>query len=193
MNELTKRQWRLYNYLKASTGWVTQYELALNLEIEYPCTSEDLKDFHNSNARKIMTADIRAINKSDVIQKMIISSSRGVKLATEEEATRYIKAKYAAIFRQLERARKLESKAGLDGQFKLTFGKEREIVQAFTDSNALGKRWRAKRLERGLTQKKAVELMRAYTIIDEPTLSRIESGTGIPNVSQSAAFDKVYN
>lgn len=192
MSELTKRQWRLYNYLKAATGYVTQYELALNLETEYPTTQKDLQDFHNCKARKDMTADIRAINKSDIIQKMIIANAKGVKLATEAEAERYIKARYASIFRQLERARKIERKAGLDGQFKLVFGSEREIVQAFTDSNEIGTRWHNRRKAAGMTQKQAVALMREYCKIDEPTLSRIEHGTGLPTQEQQAAFEKVY-
>lgn len=193
MSELTPRQWKLYEFLKKQNGWVTQYEIALNLEVEYPCTQSEFEDFHNSNARKLITADIRAINKSDVIQKMILSTGRGIKLATEEEATKYIKSKYAAIFRQLNLARKLERKAGLDGQMRIVLGSEREIVQAFTDSNAEGERWRTARKLAAYTQKQAVALFKKYIpTFDEPLLSKIENGVVMPSIEQQAAFAKVY-
>ena len=193
MSELTTRQWTLYNFLKDQDGFITQYELALALKTEYPCTDEDFEDFHNSQARKVMTEDIRAINKSDVIQKMIISTGKGIKLATEAEASKFIRSKYAAIFRQLERARKLERKAGLDGQLKMVFGSEREIVQAYVDSNGTGERLRLMRKLVGFSQKQAVEKLRKYIHIDEPLLSRIENGVCFPTSEQLAAFEKIYH
>lgn len=193
MSELTPRQWKLYEFLKKQSGWVTQYIIAINLEVEYPCTISELQDFHNSRARQLITEDIRAINKSDVIQKLILSTSSGIKLATEEEAKKYIKSKYAAIFRQLNLARKLERKAGLDGQMRIVLGSEREIVQAFTDSNAEGERWRMARKLAAYTQKQAVALFKKYIpTFDEPLLSKIENGVVIPTVEQQAAFAKVY-
>ena len=82
----------------------------------------------------MITKDIRTINNSDIIQKVIIANRNGVKLANEQEFTRYIKSEYSAIFRRLERTRKKERKAGLDGQMKITLGKyERDTVEAFVD------------------------------------------------------------
>lgn len=133
MNELNARQWRLYNLLKERGGeWTKQRDLARILSDFYPLTEG--QPFHDSGARLLMTKDIREINKSDVIQKIIISSARGVKLANKEEAGQYIAGKYSAVFDSLERVRKLERKAGLDGQARLVFGREREIISAFIDS-----------------------------------------------------------
>lgn len=190
MSGLTIRQWELYNYLKKRDGWTTQYEIACALYAHYPY---DAKPFHDTAARHDMTDDIRAINESSVIQKIILSSGKGVKLATEEEAKRYIKSRYSAIFRQLERARKIERKAGLDGQMRIVFGEEREIIQAFTDSNAEGEKWRKARLSAGLTQKQAVEQFRKHIQFDAPLLSRIENGVVLPTAQQRAVFERVYN
>ena len=197
MSGLTPRQWRLYNYLKERDGWTTQCQIALDLKkiypFDYPFSYDDLTPFHDTQARHDMTDDIRAINESGVIQKIILSSAKGVKLATEEEAMRYIKSRYAAIFRQLERTRKIERKAGLDGQMRIVFGEEREIIQAFTDSNSEGARWRKARLSIGWTQKQAVEQFRKYIPFDTPLLSRVENGVVLPTEQQRTAFERVYN
>ena len=139
MSELNARQWRLYDYLREhGDTWTKQREIARSLPDLYPIA--DGQQFHDSAARLLMTKDIREINKSDIIQKIIISSSQGVKLASKEEARGFIAGKYSAVFDSLERVRKLERKAGLDGQTRLIFGRERDIIQAFTDSKAAGDR-----------------------------------------------------
>ena len=137
MSELNARQWRLYNALKDRGGvWTKQRELAELLPDFYPCEREQA--FHDSGARLLMTKDIREINKSDVIQKIIISSAQGVKLASKDEAQEFIAGKYSTVFKSLETVRKMERKAGLDGQARLVFGRERGIIEAFTDSGASG-------------------------------------------------------
>lgn len=138
MSELNARQWRLYDLLKAQGDtWTKQRELAELLPDLYPIAAGN---FHDSGARLLMTRDIREINKSDVIQKIIISSKKGVKLANEEEAQRYIAGKYSAVFGGLDRVRRLERKAGLDGQTRLIFGRERDIISAFIDSGVTTRR-----------------------------------------------------
>lgn len=133
MNELNGRQWRLYELLKARADkWTKQQEIARELSEFYP--TEDGASFHDSRARLLMTRDIREINERGIIQKIIISSPKGVKLANKEEARRFIAGKYSAVFARLERVRTLERKAGLDGQARLIFGRERGVIEAFTDS-----------------------------------------------------------
>lgn len=141
MSELNARQWRLYNQLKVRGDvWTKQRELAELLPDLYPC--ERAEAFHDSGARLLMTKDIRAINKSDVIQKIIISSAQGVKLASKEEARAFIAGKYCTVFKSLERVRKMERKAGLDGQARLVFGAERPIIQAFINETGTGEKIR---------------------------------------------------
>lgn len=196
MSELNTRQWELYNFLKQQDHPRTQFDIACALDEHYHLIQEiEGKTnfvFHDTNARKLMTADIRAINKSDVIQKIIISTGDGIKLASEDEAKGFIRSRYGAIFRQLERARKLERKAGLDGQLKMVFGSEREIVQSFTDSNTEGEYWREKRRKSGLTQTQAIKLLRQYINIDAPLLSKIENGVCMPTNEQISAFKCIY-
>ena len=132
MSELNARQWRLYNHLKEiGDAWEKQRDIARSLPELYPITEG--QPFHDSGARLLMTKDIQTINKSDIIQKIIISSSQGVKLANKEEARQFIAGRLASVIAALERVRKLERKAGLDGQLRLVFGREREIIRAFTE------------------------------------------------------------
>lgn len=137
MSELNARQWRLYDFLnEKGDAWTKQREIAQNLPDLYPIGNA--RTFHDSGARLLMTQDIRAINKSGVIQKIIISSARGVKIANKEEAGQYIAGKYTAVFDSLERVRRLERKAGLDGQARLVFGAERPIIQSFITNEGAG-------------------------------------------------------
>ena len=193
---LNKRQWVLYNYLKANSDiWLYRRRIVQDLAAYYPCDKDILRTdaFHNSPARHLLTDDIRALNESDHIQKIIISNGgNGVKLASKDEAEKHIKAQYSTIFRQLRRARLMEKKAGLDGQLRLVMGSEREIVQAFTDSNTNGEYWRQARRAAGLSQTQAVALLREYIHIDAPMLSRLENGIFVPTEAQVAALEKVY-
>ena len=79
-----------------------------------------------------MTKDIRAINDSSVIQKVIISNpSRGVKIATEEEWQECIKREYISVFKRLKRIRNKERKGALNNQTRLVFKSERDTIEAF--------------------------------------------------------------
>lgn len=129
-NELNTRQWRLYDFLKAQGNHFTkQIEIARALSDYY--YFDEAENFHDTQARMIMTSDIRAINDSGVIQKIVISNSSGVKLSSEDEFMRYIRGEFGAIFRKLKRARKKAGKAARHGQCRIVLNTEREFVEAF--------------------------------------------------------------
>ena len=135
---LTPRQWDLYNFLKEQGDkWTTQLDIAYALDNWYSCDFENEK-FHDSRARLQITMDIRAINDSDTIQKIIISSSKGVKIANESEFERYINKEIGAVIRRLNRARKKAKKAGMNGQTRLVFNRERDIIEAFIQEGENG-------------------------------------------------------
>ena len=136
-SELTTRQWALYNYLKErGDEWTYQATCASEIpEYNYD-GNEDFSLFHDSAARLQMTADIRAINDSDVIQKIIISSKNGIKLANKEEFETYIEKEISAALRRLIRARRKAKKGSLDNQFRIPLGKyERDYIQAYINSD----------------------------------------------------------
>ena len=128
---LTPRQWALYNFLKERGDvWTTQIDIAYALKNHYDTSFTDDK-FHDSRARLQITMDIRALNDSDVIQKIIIPSSKGVKIATEDEWQKSIKRDYISVFKKLDRIRKKERKGQMDGQTRLVFKSERDTIEAY--------------------------------------------------------------
>lgn len=174
-SELNPRQWAVYNLLKNNPDrYLTQLEIAYALR-EYYDTSFYNDQFHDSATRHMLTADIRKINKSATIQKIIISNRKGVKIASSAEFEKYINAEFAAIFRKLARTRQKAKKAGLDGQMRLVLGSERDTIEAFADSI---NRLKAARLNAGL---KLADVVRELTAsgekgIDVSLLSKMENG-----------------
>ena len=192
MSELNPRQWALYNFLKEQGDqWTYQLDVALMLKDLYNFT-DATESFHNSAARLQMTADIRAINNSDVIQKVIISSSKGIKIANSAEFDRYIRKEIMAAVRRLMRAKYKASKGNRDGQTRFVFGSERDTIKAFIDSDkAVGERLRDARLKAGL---KAVDVVRLLDIksVDAPMLSRFEKGYCVPNSTTLFRLAEIY-
>lgn len=174
-SELNPRQWALYNLLKNHPDrYLTQLEIAYALK-EFYDTSFYNDQFHDSATRHLLTKDIRAINKSEVIQKIIISTSKGVKIASSEEFAKYINAEFASIFRKLARTRQKARKAGLDGQMRIVLGSERDTIEAFADSI---NRLKAARLAAGLKLADVVRELRnsGEQGIDVSLLSKMENG-----------------
>lgn len=195
MSELNSRQWALYNYLKdMGDTWTTQYGVAMALSLVdgYYSDFDDEETFHDSPARMAMTADIRAINESDVIQKVIISSCKGVKLANEAEFDRYIRKEIMAAVRRLLRAKRKAQKGNRNGQMKFVFNSERDTVKAFIDSDkAVGERLRSARLKAGFTAAEVVAALQMKKI-DEPMLSRFEHGYCLPNRTTLKELAEIY-
>ena len=132
MSELTPRQWNLYNLIKTKKDWVKQAKLQSDLPNDYPLIYED-KDmpFHDTSARQSITKDIRAIKNSDVIQKIILSNAKGVKIATADEFDEYFEKKSASLKRQFKLLYKQLKKAQMNDQTRITFGSERNYIEAF--------------------------------------------------------------
>lgn len=129
---MNTRQIALYEFLldKGDT-WTPQAEIARELYHNYgnaECCLEP-KDYHNTTERGYISDDIRAINISPSFEKIIISSSKGVKIANEEEFDRYIKSQYAATIRKLSRIYKMAKKGNRNGQ--IDFGGH--TVEAFLE------------------------------------------------------------
>lgn len=190
-SELNPRQWAVYNLLKNNPDrYMTQQEIAYALP-QWFSLDFTAATFHDSNARHVLTNDIRTINKSATIQKIIISNSKGVKIANREEFAQYINAEFASIFRKLERTRQKARKAGLDGQMRIVLGSERDTVEAFADSI---NRLKAARLNAGLKLADVVRELRAAGEkgIDVSLLSKMENGYCRPTDSVLLKLAALY-
>ena len=118
---MNERQKALYEYLeRLGDRWESQLDVALSLNHYYNTQGwAGVLDFHNCNARILMTNDIRDINESNEFEKIIISSKRGIKLANEQEFNKYISKQYAGVFRRLQRLRIKERKG--KANYNITF------------------------------------------------------------------------
>jgi hypothetical protein len=130
---LTPRQWRLYDLLKDNSHrWITQLEIQKTMSGDYP-DYDGQQNFHDCNARYDISEDIRKINESDVIQKIILSSSTGIKIANADEYRVWSQNKWKSLKQQISRLAWKDHKSRLDGQMKLVFGEsmERDYYETF--------------------------------------------------------------
>jgi hypothetical protein len=125
----------LYNtLLNLGDKWMMQEDLLELMQDYYP--NALCKDMHNSTARRMLSADIQAINSNSDYDKLILSGSKGIKLATHDECVKYFKNQYRAIFAKLKRTRVIQRKAASDGQFLLIEGLPIDsFINSFERSN----------------------------------------------------------
>lgn len=131
MGELTSRQWKLYEFLKSQDDWVKQERISSSLPDLY---GTDETPFHDTIARINITNDIRAIKNSDVIQKIVISSAKGVKIATQDDFGIYFDHKLKALKKQIKLLYKQLKKAQLNNQTRIVFNSERDFIEAFKEA-----------------------------------------------------------
>jgi hypothetical protein len=118
-----ERRQALYRFLLSRGNKWTSMEQATDSVNLYPAFFTTT--YHNSHARRLLTSDIEAINSSDDFEKIIISNTNGIKLATEEELSSFLVSEYGEIFKKLYRVRKMAKKASRNLQLDLD-GKARQ-------------------------------------------------------------------
>lgn len=133
MNNLTERQEILYNFLihraKINDRYYSKEEICDVLHEWYPRYCEKTTE-HNSSVFFQLRKDIRAINFSDV-EKIIVSSNQGYKIANKDEAEHYIKRKLKSSLVALKLYWKIKGKIGLDKQIDINLNE----VETFIGEN----------------------------------------------------------
>ena len=117
-----ERHRALYEYLLAKGDtWTPQVVVARELFAEFGngecCLAEN--EYHDTHERHVLSQTISDINFSSEFDKIIISSSKGIKLANEEEHHRYVANQYRSILRKLKRAYIMEKKGNANGQISI--------------------------------------------------------------------------
>lgn len=138
MSKLITRQLKLYQYLLANVNaYLTQVTICIDVYGYVPFTKDlELKVFHDSAERMMLTKDIQVLNKSDEVDKIIMSTPQGIKIASQLEIRGYLSKEYASIFRKLNRARIKSRKVGLDKQKRFILEAEytpEEFINAFLE------------------------------------------------------------
>lgn len=120
-----QRQAELYDFLLGrGNKWTSMEQVTDSISL-YPAFFQS--KYHDSRARRMLTEDIHVINGSDTYFKIIISGNKGIKLATEEELSNFLKSETKEIFKKLKTVRKMMHKASRDQQIDL----EGRIAEAF--------------------------------------------------------------
>ena len=130
---LTSRCWMLYGYLKKHSDEYKKLEGILEdeeLRPLYPLPRAG-QDFNNRADRRQLTDDITALKKSDIVQVVIMSDSgKGIKMATEEEYAQHLNKKRMSLLEELKTNYHQLSKAKLNGQMRLVFNREKDIIES---------------------------------------------------------------
>lgn len=114
---LNNRQKAVYNLLISNNGWMGMEQIINSLPQYYPRSRSAHP--HDSHARRMLTADIQAINKSPDVDKVISHGNGGIKILARSEAEHYISNRYAEAIKMLNGIRAMEKKIGLDSQMDL--------------------------------------------------------------------------
>lgn len=126
--ELTPRQWQLYKYLKEHyqpNVFIDKKELADNVGYSWNEKSD-------RNGRDI-ESDVMALRESDKIQKIIVSSQKGYKIANEQECKEYLDKDWINIMKELKRHNVLRRKARKHKQMRIVWNSERDTIEAFME------------------------------------------------------------
>ena len=127
MKELTTRQWDLYNFLKSNyseEAYIPKSEIVKNVY------GYEIKEGDTRFCREI-EFDVHDINQNDKIQKIIVSCQKGYKIGNPQQVHDYLWSREIEAKRSLILTYKLRHKAELNGQFRLQFGTERNVIEAY--------------------------------------------------------------
>lgn len=117
---INERQEKLYELLLSENRWFSKEDITVRLTKYYnrfiECVSE-----HNSSAYHCIRDDVRALNDCEKVDKIIVSSQKGYKIANKEEAEEYIKKRFARDYKSLKLNYKLVRKCQLNGQIDIDF------------------------------------------------------------------------
>ena len=133
--KLTTRQWELYKYL------ISNYDEDVYISKEKIC--EDLPKYYKiikeeTRVCRAIENDVRVINSSNIIQKIIVSNKFGYKIGSEKEVNDYIKKRFKRDLKSLKLDWFLARKVNMDGQMRIAFGKERDFIETFVSEEKKG-------------------------------------------------------
>ena len=125
---MTNQQWALYRFLKENYSedkYISKTEICNALPEYY-----SIKEGETRLCRDI-EFDVRDINADATIQKIIVSNRKGYKIGNPEQVHDYVYSNIIANKQNLKHYYKLKHKAELNNQYRLQFGEEREVIEAY--------------------------------------------------------------
>ena len=124
ITNLTPTDWKVYNYIKdrsRENKWTTQFMIKNHLHFRYDI---------NLNLREVRRS-IHNLKEDDKIQKVILGTTNGYKLLTDESELIYLDKRLNRILGSLTLYHKDIARINKNGQFKLTSGEyERNYIES---------------------------------------------------------------
>lgn len=141
MAKLNTRQWRLYDFLNERyeenpKGYVSTSDIMNALPSWYSFTEEEInnhKPVHDTSAYMNIRMDINAIRNSEEVYKIVCSNSKGYKIATEEEANKWLGRVKGEALAKLKMYWKSLKNAESNNQFRIVFNSEKNIIEVFNN------------------------------------------------------------
>lgn len=113
--KLNERQKALLFILQSAPDPVKQEQILDVLSAIYEYEPDKQKHPHETNARRVLTRDIKAIR--DTGHYTIISNDKGIRLGTIEEATLYHKLRLLRFAKYIQKEKEILNRYGIVGQF----------------------------------------------------------------------------
>lgn len=116
--KLITRQWRLYDYLKEQDAMVSRKKIM-----------DDLGLWNNV---RVLTSDLQAIKENPTINRILITSRKGIKLAVDKaEADFYLEKEKIEDLSRLKRYVKQAKQIQLDNQTTMVWNSEKDTIEVF--------------------------------------------------------------
>ena len=126
---INERQLKLYNYLLNQEGWTNRVEILRDLASDYNYV--DYGDLYHNASAVLLTSDIRTLNNSSEVRKLIIHNSRhGIKIATKEEAREFLRKDQVENIKRMQKHYFLQEKLYKDGQGSMN-GETIQFLETF--------------------------------------------------------------
>lgn len=115
---INERQLKLYNYLLNRNSWANRIDILNDLKEDYNFV--DNGNLYRNNSAKLLTQDIKVLNNSSDVRKLVIYNSKlGIKIADPDEAREFLMRDYASNMKRLQKHYFLQDKLNKDGQVAL--------------------------------------------------------------------------
>lgn len=118
-NKMLSRQWKLYDFLKEHMD-------------EYLSIVDIMKQTNLYNDRRLLTRDLQVIKTNPTINRILITSRKGIKLAsTKEEADKYLEQEKIEILSRFKRYFQQAHQIELDKQTQIVWNCEKDTIEVF--------------------------------------------------------------
>lgn len=122
MKTMNTRQWKLYEFLKENMDHYLSRKAIMNKS-----------GLYENETSRTLTHDLQVIKENPTINRIIITSRKGIKIAsTKEEADEYLEREKIEVLSRLQRYYLQSKQYGLDKQTQIVFNSEKGVIEVFS-------------------------------------------------------------